>query len=247
MPQGSILGPLFFLLYINDLPTCLNKTKPQLFADDTNITAADECLHDIENAVNSDLENLRQWLLANKLSLNVAETEFQIIGTKPMLKKASAEQLKIHIQNKAIKQVFQCKTLGETLDENLCWKGNTDALWEKISSGIYALNHIKEYVDRKTLLFVYNAIIQPYFSYCCEVWNILGETQSLRLQKLHNRAARIIAHVPNEIDQQTVLNSLGWESLKQRKKKAKAKMMFKTLNNMGPNSLKKLFTFKKKF
>ena len=246
MPQGSILGPLFFLLYINDLPTCLNKTKPQLFADDTNITAAGECLHDIENAVNSDLENLRQWLLANKLSLNVAKTEFQIIGTKPMLKKASAEQLKIHIQNKAIKQVFQCKTLGETLDENLCWKGNTDALCEKISSGIYALNHIKEYVDRKTLLFVYNAIIQPYFSYCCEVWNILGETQSLRLQKLHNRAARIIAHVPNEIDQQTVLNSLGWESLKQRKKKAKAKMMFKTLNNMGPNSLKKLFTFKKK-
>ena len=164
-----------------------------------------------------------------------------------MLKKASAEQFKIHIQNKPIKQVFQCKTLGVTLDENLCWKGNTDALCKKISSGhgIYSLNHIKEHVDKKTLLSVYNAIIQPYFSYCCEVWNVLGETQSLRLQKLHNRAARIIAHVPNEIDQQTVLNILGWEPLKQQRKKAKAKMMSKTLNNMGPNSLKKLFTFKK--
>ena len=83
-----------------------------------------------------------------------------------------------------------------TLDENLCWKGNTDALCKKISSGIYALNHIKEHVDKKTLLSVYNAIIQPYFSYCCDVWNVLDETQSLRLQKLHNRAARIIAHVP---------------------------------------------------
>ena len=91
----------------------------------------------------------------------------------------------------------------------------------------------------------YQLSIQPYFSYCCEVWNVLGETQSLRLQKLHNRAARIIAHVPNEIDQQTVLNILGWEPLKQQRKKAKAKMMFKTLNNMRPNSLKKLFTFKK--
>ena len=77
-------------------------------------------IHDIENAVNSDLEKLRQWLLANKLSLNVAKTEFQIIGSKPMLKKASAKQLKIHIQNKPIKQVFQCKTLGVTLDESLC-------------------------------------------------------------------------------------------------------------------------------
>ena len=245
VPQGSILGPLFFLLYINDLPTCLNKTKPRLFADDTNIIAAGECLHDIEDAVNSDLENLRQWLMANKLSLNVAKTEFQIIGTKTMLKKASAKQLNIHIQNNPIKRVFQCKTLGVTLDENLCWKSNTDTLCKKISSGIYALKHIKEHVDKQTLLAVYNAIIQPYFSYCCEAWNVLGETQSMRLQKLHNRAARIIAHVPNEVDQQTVLNILGWEPLEQKRKKAKAKMMFKTLNNMGPNSLKELFTFKR--
>ena len=65
-----------------------------------------------------------------------------------------------------------------------------------------------------------------------------------RLQKLHNRAARIIAHVPNEIDQKTVLN-IPLKQLKQQRKKAKAKVMFKTLNNMGPNSLQKLFTFKK--
>ena len=238
VPQGSILGPLFFLLYINDLPACLSKTKPRLFADDTNITAAGECLSDLEDAVNSDLEMLRKWLMANKLSLNVAKTEFQIIGTKQMLKKASVQQLKIHIQNIPIKQVFQCKTLGVTVDENLCWKSNTDNICKKISSGIYALKSIKEYVDQKTLVSVYNAIIQPYFSYCCEVWNIFGETQSTRLQKLHNRAARFIACVPYEVNQQTVLNILGWEPLKEQRVKAKAKIMFKTLNNMGPNCLK---------
>ena len=70
---------------------------------------------DLEDAVNSDLEMLRKWLMANKLSLNVAKTEFQIIGTKQMLKKASVQQLKIHIQNIPIKQVFQCKTLGVTV------------------------------------------------------------------------------------------------------------------------------------
>ena len=229
VPQGFILGPLFFLLYINDLPTCRNKTKPRLFADDTNITAAGKCLHDMEDAVNSDLKNLRQWLMANKLSLNV---EFQIIGTKPMLKKASTKQFNIHIQNKPIKRVFQCKTLGVTLDENLSWKNNTDALCKKISSGIYAVKHIREYVDKEILLAVHNAMIQTYFSYCCEVWNVLGETQSMRLQKLHNRAARIIAYVPNEVDQQTVLSILGWEPLEKQRKNAKARMMFKTLNNI---------------
>ena len=93
----------------------------------------------------------------------------------------------------------------------------------RMSSEIYALKRIKEHVDKETLLAVYNAIIQPYFSYCCEVWNVLGETQSIRLQKLHKRTARIIAHMPNEVDQQTVLNILGWEPLEQQRKKAKAK------------------------
>ena len=80
-------------------------------------------------------------------------------------------------------------------------------------------------------------MIQPYFSYCCEVWDVFGETQSKRLQKLQNRAARVIASVPNDVDQQTVLDLLGWKTLKERLK-TKAKTMFKIIHNMGTNCLK---------
>ena len=242
VPQGSILGPLFFLLYINDLPSCLNETRPRMFADDTNITASGNCMNDIKSGVNSDLERLRKWLMANKLSLNVAKTEFQLIGTKYMLKKISYYQPVVTILNKPTKQVFQCKTLGVTVDENISWKSNTES--SKISSGIYALKQIKTFVDIKTLISVYNALIQSYFSYCCEVWDVFGETQSKRLQKLQNRAARVIASVPNDVDQQTVLDLLGWKTLKKQRLKTKAKTMFKILHNMGPNCLKDLFIFK---
>ena len=71
VPQGSISGPLLFLLYINDLPECLK--RPRLFADDTKLTASSHSIADIKIAENSDLENLRHWLIANKLSLNVAK------------------------------------------------------------------------------------------------------------------------------------------------------------------------------
>ena len=80
------LRAIILLLYINDFPHCLNKTKPRMFADDKNLTASANSLTDLEAAANSDLENLRKWLIANKLSLNVAKTEFMLIGSKPMIK-----------------------------------------------------------------------------------------------------------------------------------------------------------------
>ena len=79
VPQGSILRPLFYLLYINDLPQCLSKTKPRLFADDMYLTASGESINQFETTVNSDLENLRKWLIA---SLSVAKTELMVIDSK---------------------------------------------------------------------------------------------------------------------------------------------------------------------
>ena len=179
VPQGSILGPLFFLLYINDLPQCLSKTKPRLFAEDSNLTASGESINQLEAAVNSDLENLRKWLIANKLSLNVAKTEFMLFSSKQMLKTNSNRQVKI--ENEHIKQVSECKTLGVTVDQHLSWKSNTENICKKITSGISALRRLKDFVHKQTLLSVYNALVRPYFDYCCEVWDVFGKTQSKRL------------------------------------------------------------------
>ena len=73
-----------------------------------------------------------------------------------------------------------------------------------------ALRRLKEFVDKNTLLSVYNYIVWPYFTYCCEVWDVFGETQSKRLQKLQNRSARIIMNVNNEVDHLVPLSAFGW-------------------------------------
>ena len=138
------------------------------------------------------------------------------------------------MQDKPIKQVFESMTLGVIVDQHLSWKINTDNVCKKIRSGICALRRLREFVDQDTLLSVFNAVVQPYCTYCCEVWNVFGETQSTSLQKLHNRAARIIANMRNEEDQ-SALSALGWQLLKAQRGKAKAKIMFKILNNMGLN------------
>ena len=81
---------------------------------------------------------------------------------------------------------------------------------------------------------IYNAIVRPYFDYCSEVWDVFGEVQCKQLQKLQNRAARVISNMSNNEDYSITLRALGWEPLHIMRKKAKARMMYKTLNKLGP-------------
>ena len=137
-----------------------------------------------------------------------------------------------------------CKSLGVIIDEHLTWNNNTNNICKTVTARISALRRLKECADKHTLLSVFNALIYPYFKYCCEVWDLFGETQSKRLQKLHNRAARIITNLSNDVDHTIALHELGWEPLKADRRKTKAKMMYKVLNKMGPTSLGNLFTYK---
>ena len=104
VPQGSNLGPLLFLVYINDLPNCLSAASPRMFADDTNISYAANTLSELENVINSELKNLKYWLEANKLSLNIAKTEFMIIGSRQRMHAHSNENINIDLDGNVIKQ-----------------------------------------------------------------------------------------------------------------------------------------------
>ena len=154
-----------------------------------------------------------------------------LIGSPQMLRNVSNYQANISIGNKQIQQVNKSKALGTIADQHLSWKPNTGNICKKITSGISALRRVKPFIaERGTLISVYNAIVSPYFDYCREVWDVF-EIQSKRLQKLKNRAARIISSMSNDVDHSVALHVLGRESLDITRKKAKARMMCKTHRN----------------
>ena len=99
VPQGSILGPLFFLIYINDLPNCLDISCAKMFADDANITVPGYTFAELEQATNSELTNLYSWLKANKLSLNIAKTEFMVVGSRQKFLAENCSELNIQPTN----------------------------------------------------------------------------------------------------------------------------------------------------
>ena len=107
--------------------------------------------------------------------------------------------------------------LGVEIDDKLSWNKHIDKVAKKVASGIAAIKKIRDFVDKETLISVYNALINPHFDYCSKVWDTMGVGLSNRLQKLQNRAARVIMKFSNDIPGPEAIKVLGWEKLETRR------------------------------
>ena len=150
VPQGSNLGPFLFLLYINDLPNCLETTNARLFANDTTLLATGLNTVEVEAKLNHDLLNVDQWLKANKLTLNEGKTEFMIIGSRQRVPSFEQGPL-IKLGDKVIKRVLHKKTLGVILDEQLKWDKHIEEQSKMISKSIALLRRAKPFLPRMLL------------------------------------------------------------------------------------------------
>ena len=168
IPQGTILGPLLFLLYINDLPNCLSVSQPRMYADDTHLTYADNDICSIEASLNQDLSNINRWLIANKLTLNMTKTEFMLIGSRQKLSSLAVLPA-LEINGTQLNRVNFTKSLGVLIDENLTWSNHINAISKKISSGIGSIKRISHCVPPATLQNIYHGLVQSHFDYCSVV------------------------------------------------------------------------------
>ena len=168
VPQGSVLGPLLFIIYTNDLPQSLTNSKTILFADDTTIFKSSNNIEHLYKAMNEDLKILEDWFKANKLSLNASKTNYILFRNKKS--EISNNNCKLIINGEEIGLVSKTKFLGIIIDEHLEWKYHIDMCKRKISSGNYVLRSLKHILTTSVLTTIYYSMIHPYISYGLMLW-----------------------------------------------------------------------------
>ena len=167
VPQGSVLGPLLFLIYINDMPYASTILDIHLFVDDTSIFMSNKNLEELQTIVNSELVNISDWLISNKLTLNVSKSNFIIIHP-PQRKRNKQVTIKINGEN--LEEKSHTKYLGVLIDKNLNWKAHTHHINLKLAKGLGMIVKIRHFIPSSVLRNIYYAFIHAHINYAILNW-----------------------------------------------------------------------------
>ena len=192
VPQGSVLGPLLFVIFINDLHVSVRNSKFHHFADDTNLLLISKSLKQINKLINHDISLLIQRLRSNKISLNTSKTKILIFRPKGKL---IIKHLNFRISGEKINTSSTVNYLGVLLHENLQWQTHIDSLITKLSTAVGLLSKIRYYVPKYLLRTIYFSIFNSHMIYTCQVW---GQNQAKikQISELQDKALRIINFKP---------------------------------------------------
>ena len=215
-----------------------------MYADDTSLCYRSSDITQLNEAINNDLSKLDTWLQGNKLTLNVAKTHSMLIATKQKHKMFNCqnEELNLKIRNKELDIIQTTKYLGFQIDSSLDWKKQINAVSTKVSRAVGFLKYAKSFLPKASLKTLYTGIVEPHFWYCCSVWGCCGSTEITKLQKLQNRAARVITNSSFDAPSRPLIQELGWKTIEEIINCETKTMVYKSLHELAPEYLCSLFT-----
>lgn len=231
VPQGSVLGPLLFLIFINDITDNL-LSLTRMFADDTSLSFSSDNNIEIEQVMNYDLALIEEWSNKWKVTFNPSKTDVVLFhcSNNPF-------NISLMFNNTPLQTSANHKHLGVTLNENCKWTDHVNNIIKSASRHISVLRKLKFTLNRDTLSKLYIVFIRPLMEYACELWDECNVTNSDKLEKLQLEVARIVTGLPIFTSRQSLYYETGWETLSNRRKFRKLTLLYKIHNNLTPSYL----------
>ena len=234
VPQGSVLGPLLFIIYINDIADRLISLC-RLFADDTSFGYSCQDTVQLKTVINHDLEELSEWSNKWLMSFNPEKTEIMIFSNVNI-----GESLDFVFNGKSIPTVSKHKHLGVTFNNDAKWNTHIDSILASVSQHLSVLRKLKYRLCRKNLEKMYLVYIRPLFEYASEVWDNCGVGYIHKLEQLQLEAARLVTGLPIFTKTEALYRETGWESLYTRRQRRKLLTFYNTVDGNAPEYLCKL-------
>ena len=198
VPQGSVLGPLFFIVYVNDLEPAFRNVNTQLYADDTVLYASGADMASLVKCMQTALYRLQTWCNSNKLTLNPSKTKMMIFGTRPALKKVG--NISLVMGGRKIQKVPTFKYLGFTLDSSLSFSSHITDVIKKVIHKRLLLSKIRPFLTEGVALSIYKMMILPYFDYCDIVYQGACVRELDKLQRLQNKCLKTCLNLHRLVD-----------------------------------------------
>ena len=222
IPQGSILGPLLFIVFINDLPFHVTSSTIDLYADDTTLTSFENysSINRLEQNLNSSVAEIAKWATSNKLPINESKTKAILITGKRLPSKINYE-MALTINGTELELVSSVKLLGLEIDSELSFNSHVEKLCTKLSQRIGILKKIRSCLPMMQRLLFYNTMIRSVLHYVSSIWTSCDKENLVRVLKLQKRAARVISDADNQASSVTLFNRLQWLPFYEESKIAK--------------------------
>ena len=189
VPQGSVLGPFLFLIYINDIAENLISLA-RLFADDTSLLYSSKRINDIEMVINADLDKIYVWSQKWIVSFNPSKTDVLVISNRP------TSDLDLRFGNKRLNSTQCHKHLGVTFNSEGKWSDHVNNICTSALTQVNVLRKLKYILSRSALNKIYLTFILPLLEYACELWDGCNESESEQLDKIQYQASRIVTGLP---------------------------------------------------
>ena len=234
VPQGSVLGPLLFLVYINDITSVVN-SNIRLFADDTTIFVEVDNPDVAAATLNSDLRNMSSWAKRWLIKFSPPKTQSMIISNKH-----EVQHPPLFLDGTRIEHVTSHKHLGITISNNLKWDDHVSSIVTKAGQRVDVLSRLMYKIDRHSLNILYTTFIRPTLEYGDVLLCNLTENQKYQIEMVQKRAGRIVSGATRGVTRNTIYSELGWESLEKRRERHCILYFHKILHGQTPAFLSDL-------
>lgn len=242
VPQGSVLGPILFLIYINDIGSSTPLVNCLLFADDTTIFQADKSLDNLLNVMNNECSKLTKWLAVNRLTLNAQKTKYIIFSSDYKLKQINnTDYGHLEINNYPIDKCNSIKFLGVYLQSNLKWCKHTNNISSKLAKSAAIMHKLKWFLPSNVLLSIYNTLFLPHINYCIGAWGNTERNNLNHIIMLQKRVIRSIGNASYLAHTDQLFKKFSILKCEELFQINIYKFMYKLMNNLLPCQIKNYF------